>query len=112
MSLSGTSMAAPTVSGTIALMLQASPNLTPNMVKAILQYTAEFRKGYSPLEQGAGFLNALGAVRLAKYYATATYGSPVPTSKKWSKAIYWGNHRLTGGVITTRRPPLRSRRFP
>jgi serine protease AprX len=99
MSLSGTSMAAPTVSGTIALMLQANPNLTPNMVKAILQYTAEFRKGYSPLEQGAGFLNALGAVRLAKYYATATYGSPVPTSKKWSKAIYWGSHRLTGGVM-------------
>ena len=99
MSLSGTSMAAPAVSGTVALMLQANPNLTPNMVKAILQYTAEFRKGYSPLEQGAGFLNALGAVRLAKYYATATAGSPVPTSKKWSKAIYWGNHRLTGGVM-------------
>jgi serine protease AprX len=98
MSLSGTSMAAPAVSGTIALMLQANPNLTPNMVKAILQYTAEFRKGYSPLEQGAGFLNALGAVRLAKYYYTAQPGTPVPSSKKWSKAIYWGNHRLTGGV--------------
>jgi hypothetical protein len=99
MSLSGTSMAAPAVSGAVALMLQANPNLTPNLVKAILQYTAEFRSGYSPLEQGAGFLNTLGAVRLAKFYATAKYGSQAPVSAKWSKAIYWGNHRLVGGIM-------------
>ena len=41
LSLSGTSMAAPVVTGTVALMLQANPNLTPNLVKAILQYTAQ-----------------------------------------------------------------------
>ena len=34
-------MAAPVVSGTVALMLQANPTLTPNLVKAILQYTAQ-----------------------------------------------------------------------
>ena len=65
LSLSGTSMAAPVVSGTVALMLQANPNLTPNLVKALLQYTAQSYPGYSALRQGAGFLNTLGAVRLA-----------------------------------------------
>ena len=66
LTLSGTSMAAPVVAGTVALMLQANPALTPNAVKAILQYTAQQYPGYDALTQGAGFLNALGAVRLAR----------------------------------------------
>ena len=69
LSLSGTSMSAPVVAGTVALMLQANPTLTPNLVKAILQYTAEHRAGYDDLTQGAGFLNARGAVQLAKSLA-------------------------------------------
>jgi serine protease AprX len=38
--LSGTSVAAPMVSGTVALMLQKSPSLTPDQVKARLMLTA------------------------------------------------------------------------
>jgi serine protease AprX len=99
LALSGTSMAAPVVSGSVALMLQANPKLTPNLVKAILQYTAQQYPGYSPLRQGAGFLNTLGAVRLAQYYVNPRPGDRVPTQKVWSHQILWGSHRLAGGFI-------------
>jgi serine protease AprX len=99
LSLSGTSMAAPVVAGTVALMLQANPALTPNAVKAILQYTAEERSGYNALTQGSGFLNALGAVRLAWFFASAPPGTPYPLQSAWSKRITWGSYRLSGGVL-------------
>ncbi|HKB10262.1 MAG TPA: S8 family peptidase [Vicinamibacterales bacterium] len=99
LALSGTSMSAPVVSGSVALMLQANPKLTPNLVKAILQYTAQQYPGYSPLRQGAGFLNTLGAVRLAQYYVNPRVGDRVPTQKVWSHQIIWGSHRLTGGIM-------------
>ena len=99
LTLSGTSMAAPVVSGTVALMLQANPHLTPNLIKALLQYTAQQYAGYSALRQGAGFLNTLGAVRLAKFYLNPRAGDRMPVQKVWSQQIHWGTHRLTGGVI-------------
>src|SRR5207244_8272607 len=99
LALSGTSMSAPVVAGTVALMLQANPNLTPNLIKAILQYTAQTYPGYTALRQGAGFLNSLGAVRLAKYYYSPKPGDVMPGQSVWSRTIIWGNHRLTKGVI-------------
>lgn len=66
MRLSGTSVAAPVVSGTVALMLQANPNLTPSLVKAILMYSAQPLAGFNTLEQGAGELNVHGALSLTK----------------------------------------------
>src|SRR5439155_24528416 len=85
--------------GTVALMLQANPTLTPNAVKAILQYTAQVYQGYNPLIQGAGFLDTLGAVRLARFYATTQPGQRVPVQSMWSKRVIWGNHLLSGGVL-------------
>src|SRR5262252_798140 len=99
LALSGTSMAAPVVSGSVVLMLQANPKLTPNLVKAILQYTAQQYPGYSPLRQGAGFLNTLGAVRLAQYYVNPRPGDRVPTQSVWSRQILWGSHRVIGGIM-------------
>jgi len=93
LSLSGTSMAAPVVTGTIALMLQANPGLTPNAVKAILQYTAEPHPEIDWLTQGAGFLDAYGAVALARYTASSG-GGPFPQSASWSGQVLWGNRRL------------------
>ena len=65
MYLSGTSMATPVVAGVAAMMLEANPNLTPGLVKAILMYTAQPLRGFNTLEQGAGEVNAEGAVRVA-----------------------------------------------
>ena len=104
LSLSGTSMASPVAAGTVALMLQANPALTPNAVKAILQFTAEHRDEYDHRTQGAGFLNARGAVELARQFkdgfdprrvSQESTGDPV----RWSRHIIWGNRRLSGGTI-------------
>ena len=99
LSLSGTSMAAPVVTGTVALMFQANPSLTPNAVKAILQYTAERHRGYDPLTEGAGFLNALGAVQLAHYFGSPSTGS-YPDVTSWSRTLIWGNQMVRGGRLT------------
>ena len=99
LSLSGTSMAAPVVSGTVALMLEANPHLTPNLVKAILQYTAHRFSGYSTLRQGAGELDTLSAVWMAWFLANGQAGDLYPYLPWWSRTINWGNHPVKGGVI-------------
>jgi subtilisin family serine protease len=92
-------MAAPVVTGTIALMLDANPALTPNLVKAILHYTAERRSRIELAAQGAGFLNARGAVQLAA--ALAGRDEPIDDPTTWSRQLLWGNQRIRGGVLTT-----------
>ncbi len=63
---SGTSAAAPFVTGTVALMQAANPDLTPDQVRSILQRTAKDlgRPGYDP-EYGFGLVQADAAVRWA-----------------------------------------------
>jgi subtilisin family serine protease len=106
-SLTGTSMAAPVVSGTVALMLQANPNLTPNMVKAILQYTAQTHSDYNALTQGAGFLNSKGAVDLAKFFGA-------PAGKAYPDLAVVGQADPLGQPAHRRRrhPPDRQRVGP
>jgi serine protease AprX len=105
LSLSGTSMAAPVVSGAVALMLEANPSLTPNSVKAILEFTAEHRASESALAQGAGFVNVHGAIRMAKFFRQPTTASGVPGDTiegefiPWSEAMQWGNYRVVGGIL-------------
>ena len=99
LTLSGTSMAAPVVSGVVARMLQANPALTPNAVKAILQYTATVAPEVDYLSQGAGFLNTEAAVSLARFYATSRAGDSYAIDGGWSRHIIWGNRRVSGGVL-------------
>jgi serine protease AprX len=100
LSLSGTSMAAPVVSGTIALMLQANPSLTPDAVKAILRHTAQANPGYDAMTQGAGFLDAKAAVELAAQFTpvahTSTYTS-VPLLSVTT--LVWDGTALVFGMV-------------
>jgi serine protease AprX len=59
---SGTSFSAPVVAGTIALMLEANPNLEAAEVRDILQRTATPLPSNFAHEVGAGMLNAHAAV--------------------------------------------------
>jgi serine protease AprX len=64
---SGTSFSAPQVAATIALMLEANPNLTPAQVRDILQRTATPMPEYYLHEVGAGMLNTHAAVLEAAF---------------------------------------------
>ena len=119
MYMSGSSVAAPVVAGTAALMLQANPRLTPNMVKALLMYTAQQLPGANMFEQGAGELNVEGALRVAKLVcppASQTVGAPLlntstpPTPQStiltqtvtWSQGLVMGQTYATGVDLITK----------
>ncbi|MBV8775346.1 MAG: S8 family peptidase, partial [Deltaproteobacteria bacterium] len=103
MSLSGTSVATPVVAGAAALLFQANPKLTPNLVKALLMYSAQPLRGFNSLEQGAGLLNVDGAVRLAQLVPSdlrsLSNGQTLIADKDFprveastiaSQTVYWG----------------------
>jgi serine protease AprX len=123
MLLSGTSMAAAVTSGSIALMLEANraahptnPALTPNAVKAILQYTAvgvhdDLGLEYNALRKGAGSLNTKGAIDLGKSIDTSSLNgqwwltaTPTPwtsiggETNTWNQGIIWGSGVIWGST--------------
>jgi serine protease AprX len=75
---SGTSQAAAVVSGSVALMLQQRPGLTPDQVKKLLVQSADPLSGADPIAAGAGQLDIAEAATLtipmnaAQGFAAAT----------------------------------------
>lgn len=65
----GTSFSSPYVAGTVALMLQANPNLTSQQIRETLQGTAHDIKGTE--RDGAGVVDPVAAVRRARELAAA-----------------------------------------
>ena len=112
MLLSGTSMAAPVVAGTAALMFEANNRMSAGAVRAILEFTSQRLATSNLLAEGAGQVNALGAVRLARLISPSVpvgqiwlrsvgglpedhdmlNGEPV----SWAKNIVWGDRVLLG----------------
>jgi serine protease AprX len=140
--LSGSSMATGVISGLVAVMIDAHdygaservnaaltprlkklpyvppPDLTPNAIKAMLQYTATPLKNasgikYDALTQGTGEANGMGAVTLAYTADTSRpAGTPWLTLsllpqitlfgsdlQSWSRQIVWGTVVVRGGGL-------------
>lgn len=60
--VAGTSMAAPQVSGAVALVRSQHPNATADSVESILERAASVPEGYDKKFYGGGFLDPLAAV--------------------------------------------------
>ncbi len=123
MRLSGTSMAAGVASGVVALVLEANRGLTPNAVKAVLEYTSipvlnDEGLPYDALTQGAGQIEIAGAVQLARaidpkaplgstWLSSAIEPSTTigGTSYVWSQSIIWGDRRVAGQRLLREQRP-------
>jgi subtilisin family serine protease len=66
MTLSGTSMAAPMVSGGVALLLQGTPGLSPAQVKLAIQNGATYVSNGGLMGAGAGSVNFWASRKLAQ----------------------------------------------
>ncbi len=99
--LSGTSMASPAVSGVVALMLEANPNLQYLDVQEILRLTARLDantgdiKDSSDLGWGWGKINAHQAVLLAEKWVSTILVIPITSDVLFpnpaTDLVYFGN---------------------
>ena len=127
LNLSGTSMAAPMVSGAVALILQKFPQLTPDRVKARLMKTASksfpaysnatdpvtgttYTSQYDIFTIGAGYLDIAAALDNSDN-TTGTAISPTAgysggkvtlnydSTAVWNKSVTWGSSVIWGSNV-------------
>jgi serine protease AprX len=108
--LSGTSMAAPVVTGVVALILERSPALTPAQVKDRLKGTATALSYGSPDTTGSGLVNAPAAVAAADQTAGAStdavsagFASEMYPSL-YGQPLVWSDLAFNGGVDSSGTP--------
>ena len=112
--LSGTSMATAVASGAVALVLDANERgrdagrarLTPNTVKALLEFTSFNVTGTDALTQGAGALDAAGAIELGRRIDPAAapgtqWSSACRTRARRSAATGCRGRSASSGAIAT-----------
>ncbi|MGQ0601685.1 MAG: S8 family serine peptidase [Anaerolineales bacterium] len=91
--MSGTSMAAPMVSGAAALLVQDEPNLSPDQVKYRLMATANKSwAGYSAASAGAGYVDVYAAVKGAST-------QNANTGRQASQLLWGGSQPITWGSV-------------
>src|SRR5204863_8090943 len=117
MRLTGTSMAAGVVSGFATLMLQVNPALTPNALKAVLEYSSmdvqdlAYTGSADFLTQGAGEISGGALTLAAAIDPTVPVGAPWLTAgvtpstlidgqaKTWVQRVLWGNYPVSGADL-------------
>jgi serine protease AprX len=129
MTLSGTSMATPVVSGAVALMLQKDPGLTPDTVKARLMKTAgktfpvssvavepttgqSYTSFYDVFTVGAGYIDIAAALSDYEYTffssisPTASYNPAskqghfvLPLTSNWKWSPEWSTTEVWGSTV-------------
>jgi serine protease AprX len=99
--LSGTSMAAPAVSGAVASLLQAKRQMSAGAVRILLQYSAEPLRSQGLLGAGAGSINLVAARELqlrGTVTGTSVAGYLVEAGQiVFGSGDFWGTENILWG---------------